>query len=390
MDRKEVKIDMLKYGMVGGSLKAFIGEVHRKAIGFDTRAQLVSGCFSTDNRLNCDTAETYKIDKDRVYDDYKEMAKSEAFRDDKIDFVVITTPNHLHYDVAKAFLQADISVVCEKPLCFEVEQAEELNLIAQQRNLVLGLTYTYTGYTMTKVMREMVLNGAIGDIVSVNAEYAQEWLIDQLGYSDSDTSKLSVWRMEPKFSGASNCVGDIGTHIESTVHYITGLRIKRLLATTNNFGRQLDLNANIIVEYDNGANGAYWCSQVAAGKLNGLVVRIYGSEGSLEWEQHFPDYIRYTPKGKPTQILSRGCGYFAVESASCSRIPPGHPEGLYVAFANIYRNIITYIIQKKEGQVIEGSNPDFTSGQEGIDGVKFVHAVVESSQNNSAWVELIK
>jgi len=378
----------VKYGMVGGDLSAFIGEVHRKALNFDTRAELIAGCFSIDKQLNIQTAAAYCVDVSRVYFDYKEMAVAEAGRPDGIDFVVIVTPNHLHYEIAKAFLEAGIHVVCEKPLCFEIEEANELKRLTDERGLVFGVTYAYTGYAMSKVMREMIQNGAIGDVVTVNAEYAQEWLIDELGAKNEGTAKLSVWRTDPKFSGVSNCVGDIGTHIESTVHYLTGLKIKRLLATTNNYGHALDLNANIIVEYENGASGAYWCSQVAVGKLNGLVVRIYGTEGALEWEQHHPDYVRYTPKGQPTQVLSRGCGYITGRAANYSRIPSGHPEGLIIGFANIYKNVISAIEEKKAGRVPTESAFDYPTVEDGLSGVKFVHAVVESSKHNAAWVNL--
>jgi predicted dehydrogenase len=374
--------------MVGGHLNAFIGDVHRKAINFDTRAKLVAGCFSTREELNVETADAYSIDKSRTYSDYKEMAEKESGMDNGIDFVVICTPNHLHYPVAKTFLEAGINVVCEKPLCFEVSQAKELKQLAEDKDLIFGVTYTYTGYVMPKVMKEMVKNGKIGEIVSVNAEYAQEWLIDELDTKASKTSKFSTWRMDPAYSGIANCVGDIGTHIENMVHYVTGLKIKRLVATTNNFGQELDLNANIIVEYENGANGAYWCSQVAAGNLNGLKVRIYGAEGSLEWEQEKPEEVRYTPKGQTPQILSRGCGYITENAAEFARIPSGHPEGYFVAFANVYRSIITGVLQKKAGEPLSGEGLDFQTVEEGLAGVKFVHGVVSSAKDGGAWVEL--
>jgi len=375
------------YGMVGGHLNAFIGDVHRKAINFDTRARLVAGCFSTNEDLNVQTAEAYCIDESRTYGDYLEMAKAEGSREDGIDFVVICTPNHLHYKVAKAFLEEGIHIACEKPLCFEVAEAEELKKIAEEKSLIFGVTYTYTGYVMPKVMRQMVKDGKIGEVVSVNAEYPQEWLIDELDANASDTSKFSTWRMDPAYTGIANCVGDIGTHIENMVNYVTGLNIKRLVATTNTFGQALDLNANIIVEYDNGANGAYWCSQVAAGNLNGLKVRIYGSEGALEWEQQKPEDVRYTPKGQATQVLSRGCGYIT-EAADANRIPSGHPEGYFVAFANVYRSIITAILQKKAGEPLSGEGLDFPTVDAGLAGVKFVHGVVSSAANGSTWVEL--
>lgn len=376
----------IRYGMVGGDLHAFIGEVHRKAINYDTRAELVAGCFSNIPEYNVETAEAYGVASERVYGDYKEMAAKEAAREDGIDFVSICTPNFLHYEVAKEFLLHGINVACEKPLCFEIAQAEELEKLAKEKGLFFAVTYTYTGYTMTKVMKEMIAEGKIGKIAAINAEYAQDWLINELAPVEGAVENLSVWRKDPKYSGISNCVGDIGTHIEGLVHYVTGLKIKRLLATANNYGKALELNANIIVEFENGVNGSYWCSQIAMGHLNGLVVRIFGDKGSLEWEQEHPDYLRYTPKGGAPQIYSRGDGYITEKAGAGSRLPVGHPEGLYIAFANIYKNFISAIIDKKDGK--EVAAPDFPTVSDGLDGVKFIHAVICSAKNNSAWVEL--
>lgn len=376
----------IRYGMVGGSMQAFIGEVHRKAINFDPRVELVAGCFSTREALNRETGETYGLDPERVYADYKVMAEKEAARDDGIDFVSIVTPNSTHYPVAKAFLEAGINVVCEKPLCFTVEQAEDLKATAEAKGLLFGVTHGYTGYCMSRVMREMVAEGKIGKVVSVNAEYAQDWLLDELDPDNKAELNMAVWRTDPKMTGASNCVGDIGTHIENYVAFITGLKIKRLLATTNTYGKALDLNANIIVEYDNGANGAYWCSQVAAGHCNGLAVRIYGDKGSLEWSQETPDVVRYTPKNCAPQLIQRNTAAVTEKAGACARIPSGHPEGLYVAFANLYQNYVSALIAKRNGE--DASQFIYPTVDEGIEGVKFVHAVVESAANNSKWVEM--
>ena len=381
-------MNKVTYGMVGGHVDAFIGEVHRKGIGFDARAQLVAGCFSSKEEMNVKTAKAYWIDESRIYPCYEKMAKVEGEREDGVDFVVICTPNHLHYSVSKAFLEAGINVVCEKPLCFEISEAEDLARLAKEKDLIFGVTYTYTGYVMPKVMREMVEEGKIGEIITVNAEYAQDWLLDELDSSESEEGNLSSWRLNPAQTGIANCVGDIGTHIENMVHYITRLKIKRLLATTNKYGHELDLNANIIVEYDNGANGAYWCSQVASGNMNGLKVRIYGTEGSLEWDQHQPSEVRYNPKGEAPRILSRGCGYISEKAHGYNRLPFGHPEGLYVAFANVYKSIVTAILQKKAGEPISEEGLDFPTVEDGINGVKFIHAVVSSAANESKWVEL--
>ena len=214
----------IKYGMVGGSIYAFIGEVHRKALAFDTRAELVAGCFSNVESENIDTAKAYGVSAERTYKDYKEMAAAEAKRADKLDFVSICTPNFLHYEVAKEFLLAGINVVCEKPLCFAVEEAEELERLAKEKDLIFAVTYAYTGYVMPKVMKEMIAEGKIGTIAAIVAEYAQDWLIDELSpEKQGQTKNLSVWRTDPKFSGISNCVGDIGTHAENMIHYLTGL-----------------------------------------------------------------------------------------------------------------------------------------------------------------------
>lgn len=379
----------IKYGMVGGSIYAFIGEVHRKALAFDTRAELVAGCFSNVESENIDTAKAYGVSAERTYKDYKEMAAAEAKRADKLDFVSICTPNFLHYEVAKEFLLAGINVVCEKPLCFAVEEAEELERLAKEKDLIFAVTYAYTGYVMPKVMKEMIAEGKIGTIAAIVAEYAQDWLIDELSpEKQGQTKNLSVWRTDPKFSGISNCVGDIGTHAENMIHYLTGLRMKRLMATTDNYGHALDLNANIIMEYEGGVRGQLWCSQIATGRMNGLVVRIYGSEGSLEWEQHFPDYVKFTPRGKATEILSKRNSYITERAHAAARIPSGHPEGYYVAFANTYRNILNAVAKKKAGEQLTADDLDFPKVSDGVNGVKFVHAVIESSKKDGAWVNL--
>lgn len=379
----------IKYGMVGGSIYAFIGEVHRKALAFDTRAELVAGCFSNVESENIDTAKAYGVSAERTYKDYKEMAAAEAKRADKLDFVSICTPNFLHYEVAKEFLLAGINVVCEKPLCFAVEEAEELERLAKEKDLIFAVTYAYTGYVMPKVMKEMIAEGKIGTIAAIVAEYAQDWLIDELSpEKQGQTKNLSVWRTDPKFSGISNCVGDIGTHAENMIHYLTGLRMKRLMATTDNYGHALDLNANIIMEYEGGVRGQLWCSQIATGRMNGLVVRIYGSEGSLEWEQHFPDYVKFTPRGKATEILSKRNSYITERAHAAARIPSGHPEGYYVAFANTYRNILNAIAKKKAGEQLTADDLDFPKVSDGVNGVKFVHAVIESSKKDGAWVSI--
>lgn len=377
---------IIRYGMVGGGMKALIGEVHRKALKFDNRVELVAGCFSSHADRNAEVGVEYGLDPARVYANYEEMAKAEAAREDGIDFVSVVTPNNTHYAVCKAFLEAGINVVCEKPLCFTVEQAEELQKLSREKGLLFGVTYTYTGYVMSKVMKEMIAEGKIGKVVSVNAEYAQDWLLGELATGNNTQTNIAVWRTDPAVSGAANCVGDIGTHIENYVHYVTGLKIKRLIATTNKYGKALDLNANIIVEYENGVNGAYWCSQVAAGHYNGLAVRVYGDKGALEWAQEDPEHLRYTPMDGATQLLARGTGCIKEKAAAQGRLPSGHPEGLVTAFANIYRNYVSALVAKKNGADAEAY--DYPRVEDGVNGVRFVKAVVESAANGSTWVEV--
>ena len=372
---------IIRYGMVGGGMKALIGEVHRKALKFDNRVELVAGCFSSHADRNAEVGVEYGLDPARVYANYAEMAKAEAAREDGV-----VTPNNTHYAVCKAFLEAGIHVVCEKPLCFTVEQAEELAKLSREKGLLFGVTYTYTGYVMSKVMKEMIAEGKIGKVVSVNAEYAQDWLLGELATGNNTQTNIAVWRTDPAISGAANCVGDIGTHIENYVHYVTGLKIKRLLATTNKYGKALDLNANIIVEYENGVNGAYWCSQVAAGHYNGLAVRVYGDKGALEWAQEDPEHLRYTPMDGATQVLARGTGCIKEKAAAQGRLPSGHPEGLVMAFANIYRNYVSALIARKNGE--DAAGYDFPTVEDGVSGVRFIQAVVDSAASNAAWVEL--
>lgn len=378
----------VNYGMVGASLDAFIGNVHRVAASFDNLATLKAGCFSRNEEKNRKTGEFYNIDPDRVYSSFTEMAEKEAARPDGIDFVTITAPNNVHYDAAKAFLLNGINVLCEKPLCFTVAQAEDLKRIADEKDVLFCVNYSYTGNDLVKEARELVRKGEIGEIVNVNAEYLQEYLVDDIGNGDQVMLKLSSWRKNPEIAGGSNCVGDIGSHIENTVAYITGLKLKRVAAKLDYFGQPLDLNANIIVEYENGAHGVYASSQVCVGHMNGLVVRIFGTKGAIEWVQENPNILYVTLKGQPTQIYNRGMGYVTPRTAEVSRIPSGHPEGLFVAFANIYRTWITTIIKKKNGEELTEYDYDFPSLEEGIAGVKFINACVESSKKDAAWVEI--
>lgn len=379
--------DMLTYGMVGGGQGAFIGDVHRKAINLDGKSILVAGSFSKDMENTLETGRALGLDEDRLYASYEEMAKKESEREDGIDFVSIVTPNFLHHKNAKVFLERGISVVCEKPLTVTVEEAVDLKKTARENNCLFGVTYTYTGHVMAKEAREIIKKGEIGDIRVVIAEYPQDWLVDTI---EQDGQKQAAWRTDPNRSGKANCVGDIGSHIENLVSFITGLKIKKLIANLDIFGdgRLLDNNAEILVKFDNGASGSYWCSQVAIGNDNGLKVRVFGTIGSIEFIQEDSNYLKVTKKGEPVQIYSRGCGYITEKAAAASRIPAGHPEGLHEAFANIYLDFANALIKKKAGEDVDESEAGYPTVDMGIDGVKFVNKCVESMDKGSVWVDV--
>ena len=375
----------LRYGMVGGGQGAFIGEVHRKSIGLDGLAVLIAGCFSQRWENTLATGESLGLPVDRLYLSYVEMAEKEAKRPDPIDFVVIVTPNFLHYPVAKAFLSNDINVVCDKPLTLEVAEAEELAELAREKKLLFCVTYTYTGYPAVKQARALIKQGDIGEIRFVSAEYPQEWLATP---SEREGSKQAAWRTDPKFSGTSNCVGDIGSHVENLVSYMTGLRIKSLCARLDTFvpDRVLDDNASIMIEYEGGAKGLYWASQIAIGNDNSLRVRVFGTKGSIQWAQENPNYLVVSRLGEPTQVLSRGRDAFHPGAQAYSRIPAGHPEGYLEAFANIYKAYLCTLAAVKAGKKPAAEDMDFPTAEMGIDGVRFIGKCVESSRNGAVWI----
>ena len=371
--------------MVGGGQGAFIGDVHRKSIALDGLAELAAGCFSRSPENTAATGKALGVAPDRCYKTFAEMAEAEAKRPDKIDFVVIVTPNNAHYEAAKAFLTKGFHVVSDKPLCWEVEQAQELSDLAKKNKLLFGVTYSYTGYPAAKQIRELIKKGEIGDIRFVNAEYPQEWLATPV---EKEGSKQAMWRTDPKISGKSNCVGDIGSHAENMVSYMTGLKIKSLCARLDKIveGRVLEDNATIMVEYEGGAKGLYWASQIAIGYDNALRVRIFGSKGTIEWDQELPNYFKMVKLGKPEEHWSRGRDVFFPHAQSYSRVPSGHPEGYFEALGNVYKTYIGALAKLKAGQTLSEAELDFPNAEMGIDGVRFINKCVESSNKGAAWV----
>jgi predicted dehydrogenase len=375
----------LRYGMVGGGQGAFIGDVHRKSIALDGLAELAAGCFSRSPENTLATGGALGLSADRCYKTFEEMAEQEAKRPDKIDFAVIVTPNNVHFAAAKAFLSRGIHVVSDKPLTWEQKEAEELADLTKKNKLLLAVTYTYTGYPAAKQIREMIKKGEIGDVRFVNAEYPQEWLATPAEKGDNKQAK---WRTDPNISGKSNCVGDIGSHIENIISYMTGLRIKSLCARLDKFveGRVLDDNASIMLEYEGGAKGFYWSSQIAVGYDNALRVRIFGSRGTIQWSQELPNYIEVFKLGQPNEHWSRGRDSFYSHAQSYNRIPSGHPEGYFEALGNIYKTYIGALNKIKAGQTPGETDMDFPGVEMGIDGVRFINKCVESSGKGAVWV----
>lgn len=378
---RDVANRRLRAGIVGGGIGSFIGAVHRLAVEMDGQATVVAGAMSTDPQKAEASARAWYLE--RSYASFEEMAKTEASRPDGIDFVMITTPNHMHFPVAKTFLEQGIHVVSDKPMTFSPEEAQELVKIVERSNLIYALTHNYTGYPAVRQARYMVQQGELGDIRKVLVEYIQDWLMTA---EEKTGNKQAAWRTDPTKSGIAGCVGDIGTHAESLLEFITGLKIKALSADLSTFveGRLLDDDANMLLRLDNGAKGILTCSQVAAGEENALSIRIYGSKAGLEWHQEEPNKLIFKQPGKPREILTRNQSYMSDESKAASRIPPGHPEGYFEAFANIYKMAIADIRRVESGEKAQGGYPTV---YDGLRGMQFITRAVESSQKGGVWVD---
>jgi predicted dehydrogenase len=379
------KVARLKYGMVGGGKGAFIGDVHRKSIAMDGKAELVAGSFSQSYENTVETGEFWGVDKDRLYKTYQDMIKAEAKRPDKIDFIIIVTPNNLHYSIAKLALENGFHVVCDKPLTTSSRDAEDLGKLAAKKDLLFCVTYAYSGFPIIKHMREMIAHGELGAIRFVAGEYPQDWLATPL---EKTGQKQAAWRTDPKQAGISNCVGDIGSHIEHMVSYLTGLEIESLCARLDTIGegRVLDDNASIMLNYKGGAKGLYWSSQIAVGHDNGFRVRIYGTKASLEWVEEDPNYCKVAFIDKPTTRLSRGRDKMYPHAQALSRVPSGHPEGYFECFANIYSTFLTTLNKKMAGEPLTKDDLDYPDVQDGIRGVKFIEKCVESSKKGAVWI----
>jgi predicted dehydrogenase len=372
----------LRAGIVGGGRGAFIGAVHRMAAELDGEAQVVAGALSSHPEIAQESAAAWGLE--RAYTSYKDMAATEAAAENGIDFVIIATPNDLHYPVAKAFLAAGIHVVCDKPLALTVAEGEGLARLVEGGNTLFALTYTYTGYPAVRQAREMVRSGQLGVIRKVTVEYMQDWLMAPL---EKAGHKQAVWRTDPARAGPGGSVGDIGTHAAHLLEFVTDLRIEALCADLSSFvgGRRLDDDANILLRLRGGAKGTLVCSQVACGEENRLSIRVYGSEAGLEWHQQEPNTLIHKPAGKPWALLRAGQSYLGAAASAATRLPAGHPEGYLEAFANLYRAFISDVRRVALG---EAALRDYPGVRDGLRGLHFVAQAVASSAAGSVWMSV--
>ncbi|MBR0724394.1 Gfo/Idh/MocA family protein [Bradyrhizobium manausense] len=375
----------IRLGMVGGGQGAFIGAIHRIAARIDDQFELVAGALASDPVRAKASAKELGIADDRAYGSFEEMARAEAARADGIEAVSIVTPNHMHGPVAKAFLEAGINVICDKPLTTTVAEAEELVALVRKTGRVFVVTHNYTGYPMIRQARAMIANGDLGEIRLVQAEYLQDWLTERL---EASGQKQAAWRTDPTRSGAGGCIGDIGTHAYNLACFVTGLELDELLAQLSTFveGRRLDDDVQILLKWKGGAKGMLWASQVAVGNENGLTLRIYGSKAGLEWAQENPNQLWFTPYGRPKQLLTRGGAGALGEASRVTRIPSGHPEGYLEGFATIYAEAARAIRAPQARSTLDP--PIYPTVEDGLAGIKFIDAAVRSSAANGAWIRL--
>jgi len=372
----------LRLGMVGGGPGAFIGGVHRIAARLDDRYELVAASLSSDPEKTRAAADELHIA--RPYSSFQQMAEEEGKRDDGIDLVAIVTPNSTHHAIAAAFLDAGIHVMCDKPMTVTLAEAEDLQRRVDKSGLIFGLTHTYAGYPMVRQAREMVAQGQLGTIRSVQVEYAQEWLATTV------ESKQADWRTDPARSGPAGCLGDIATHAFHMAYFTSCLQPSEIAADLATFvpGRRLDDNVQAMLRFSNGAKGGLWSSQIAIGNENQLRLRIFGDKAGLEWEQENPNYIRFTPLNDQTRILARGGDGIGPAASHATRLPFGHPEGFLEAFAQLYTDMAEQITARLEDRDPNPQALILPGVKDGVNGVRFIEAALASSKNNSSWTPL--
>ncbi|MDB5250335.1 MAG: oxidoreductase [Segetibacter sp.] len=378
----------LRMGMIGGGKDAFIGAIHRLAANMDGLVELACGALSINKDIAIESGHALFLPEDRIYTTFQEMIEKESQlpEDKRMDFVTIVTPNFAHYAPAVMALQKGFHVVIEKPITVSLEEAKNLQQILQETGKILCLTHTYTGYPMVKHAKEIVKQGALGKIRKVVVEYKQGWLSKM---TEREGNAQAAWRTDPKKSGKSGVMGDIGTHAFNLAEYITGMQVTKICAVLNTMveGRALDDDGSVLLQFDGGAAGVLLASQVAAGEENNLVIRVYGENGGLEWHQHEPNTLLLKWLDKPTEVLRAGQPYLSSIAKHNSRTPGGHPEGYLEAFANIYRNFALTLGAQIDNTSVDNSLVEFPSITEGIRGMAFIDSVVKSSQSDEKWID---
>jgi predicted dehydrogenase len=372
--------------MVGGGPGSNIGDTHRRAASFDGRYTLLAGVFASDPARSRSFAASLEIAPDRRYGSWEEMAEREGARKDGVEVVAIMTPNASHHPIAKAFLERGIDVICDKPLTTGLDDALDLLRLARRTGLVFAVTYNYTGYPMVRQAREMIRSGELGDIRLVQVEHASGWASTLL---EASGHKQATWRTTPSIAGKSAVVGDIGTHAHHLARFVTGLEVTEVSAELSTMvpGRKADDNAHVKLRFTNGARGLMWVSMAATGNLHGQRIRVFGEKASLEWIQEQPEQLHLRPLDGPHRVLSRGCGYLSAAAQRATRLWPGHPEGFLEAFANLYSGAADAVLARRDDAPLDRSALSFPTVEDGVLGVKFVEATVESSRRDGAWVD---
>ncbi len=380
----------LNMGMVGGSLSSFIGIVHRMAAVMDNEIEIVCGAFDADRKLSAEAGAAYHLKEDRVYGTFQEMFEKEKLLPvgTRMDFVSIVTPNFLHYPVAKLALENGFHVVCEKPITINVDEAKALSGLVNSTGLIFALTHPYSAYPLVKQAKYIVEKGMLGAIRKVVVEYPQGWLATAV---ENEGNQQALWRTDPKKAGKSGTICDIGVHAQQLAEYITGNKISEVCADLNTFvkGRRLEDDANILIRFENGAKGILYASQISVGEENNLTIRIYGEKGGIEWHQQEPNSLILKIIDKPIQIIRAGDkNNLCNEAIKNTRLPTGHPEGLIEAFANIYRSFTAAVRDYQNGLAIHPGNFDFAGVLDGLRGMHFIDAVIESSHSNEKWIQI--
>ncbi len=380
----------LNMGLIGGGVGSFIGKVHSIAACLDNRAVLAAGAFSSDPEKSKLSAEDYGVSKSRAYGSYQQMIEEELNLPDgqRIDFASITTPNHTHFTIAKAFLEAGFNVVCDKPMTLTLQEAEELASIVEKNSLIFGLTHNYTGYPLVRQAREMIQRGELGEIQAIRAFYIQGWLRTRL---ENSGQKQASWRTDPKRSGIAGCFGDIATHAYNLARFVSGLLPDQVSCTLKTFepGRELDDYGTAIIKLQGGALATVTASQISHGRENDLWIEVDGTLGALEWHQEEPNKMVVRRNGQPHQIYTRAGGPYLNEFAqSSSRLPAGHPEAFFEAFANVYASVFDAMADRKVNKNTPWQKSVYPNVMDGVDGMNFITRCVESSKSQASWVSM--